>query len=267
MAVLVIIQGPPCAGKSTWARAQVEQKPSKRVIVSRDDLRHILGDYWVPERESLVAALEEYAITEALRRDLTVYVDGTNLDPARVQTLAAIAERLDLPCEKQQLYIPFPEAVRRDGNSDRAHHIGEDAIRQFYKKYFPERYADEVAADPGPYLVPSHSQEVESRLITDAAGHVTWTPTSQDLEDIYKLAGLRFSIHEIALALEVPEGEARRLLTVEGTTAYSRYHAGKMQVETNYRNRIRRSAEAGDLDAIKLLEEWGIEQRKYENGF
>ncbi|MBO6168518.1 MAG: AAA family ATPase [Bacteroidales bacterium] len=267
MAVLVIIQGPPCAGKSTWARGQVEQKPARRVIVSRDDIRHSLGDYWVTERESLVAALEDFAINEALRRDFTVYVDGTNLDPARVQHLQALADKLDLPYETEQLYVSFPEAVKRDANEDRAHHIGEDAIRQFYRKYFPDRYADEVASDPGPYLVPSRSQEVETRLITDASGNVTWTPTREDLENIYKLAGLRFSIHEIALALEVPEDEARRLLTVEGTQAFARYHAGKLQVETNYRNRIRRAAEAGDLDAIKLLEEWAVEQRKYENGF
>lgn len=267
MAVLVIIQGPPCAGKSTWARAQVEQKPSRRVIVSRDDLRHSLGDYWVEEREALVAELEQFAIVEALRRDFTVYVDGTNLEPARVQKLQALADKLDLPYETQKMYISFPEAVRRDANDDRAHHIGEDAIRQFYQKYFPDRYAQEVAEDPGPYLLASRSQELETRLITDANGHVTWTPTNRDLDDIYKLAGLRFSIREIALALEVPMDEARRILTVEGTPAHSRYQAGKLQVETNYRNRIRRAAESGDLDAIALLEKWAVEQRKYENGF
>lgn len=267
MAILVIIQGPPCAGKSTWARAQVEQKPSKRVIVSRDDIRHSLGDYWVEEREALVAALEDYAITEALRRDFTVYVDGTNLNPARVQQLQALADKLDIPYEQQQMYVSFPEAVRRDANEDRAHHIGEESIRQFYKKYFPDRYAKEIEDDPGPYLLASRSQELETRLVTDASGHVSWTPTNRDLEDIYKLAGLRFSIREIALALDVPIDEARRLLTVEGTTAYARYQAGKLQVETRYRDRIRRAAEAGDLDAIALLEKWAVEQRKYENGF
>lgn len=267
MAVLVIIQGPPCAGKSTWARAQVEQKPSRRVIVSRDDIRHSLGDYWVEEREALVATLEEFAITEALRRDFTVYSDGTNLDPARVQKLQALADKLDLPYEMEKMYISFPEAVRRDANEDRAHHIGEDAIRQFYRKYFPDRYAQEVEEEPGPYLLASRSQELETRLVTDASGRITWTPTHSDLEDIFKLAGLRFSIREIALALDVPLDEARRLLTVEGTAAFNRYQAGKLQVETKYRDRIRRAAEAGDLDAIKLLEDWAVEQRKYENGF
>lgn len=267
MAVLVIIQGPPCAGKSTWARAQVEQKPSRRVIISRDDIRHSLGDYWVEEREALVAEIEQFAITEALRRDFTVYIDGTNLEPVRVQKLQALANKLDLPYEKQQLYVSFPEAVRRDANDDRAHHIGEDAIRQFYQKYFPDRYAKEIEDEPGPYLLASRPQELETRLVTGADGHVTWTPTRRDLEDIYKLAGLRFSIREIALGLEVPLDEARRLLTMEGTEAYDRYQAGKLQVETRYRDRIRRAAEAGDLDAIALLEKWAMEQRKYENGF
>ena len=267
MARLVILQGPPCSGKTTRARAEVEAKPAKRVIVSRDALRHALGDYWVPEREGLVATIEEFAITEALKRDFTVICDGTNLDPARYQGLRKIADRLDLPTETISLYCSFPEAVRRNANPDREHHIEEDALRQFYMKYFPAKYAEEIAADPGPYLTPSNPQAAETRLITDADGEVIWTPTREDLQNLRKLAALRFPITSIAISLEVPESEVRRHLATPQSPAYNAYHSGKVEAEILYRDRIRRAAESGDIDAIKLLEEWSIAQTKEELGF
>ena len=37
------------------------------VIVSRDAIRHAMGDYWVPEREDLVSRIEDFTLDTALK--------------------------------------------------------------------------------------------------------------------------------------------------------------------------------------------------------
>ncbi|MBR6457814.1 MAG: AAA family ATPase [Bacteroidales bacterium] len=265
MAYLIILQGPPCSGKSTWARSEVERAPKRRIIVSRDDIRHSMGDYWNTEREPLVNAVEDFTIREAIRRSHTVIVDGTNLEPSRIAALKQLAIDIDTPCEFKEFYVSFPEAVRRDANSDRRHHLGEAAIRQFYEAYYREKYEREIEENPGPYL--AKPATFEARLILSPDGSVSWHPTPSDLDSIRKMSALRFPFSSIALGLEVPVSEVARLLNTPGNSAYEAYQAGKVESEILYRDRIRRAAEAGDIEAIKVLEEWAKNQRKEELGF
>ena len=86
MARLIIIQGTPCSGKTTWARTQVAGK-TNHVIVSPDEIRHALGDYWIPKREPLVARAEDSLLDLALRMDYVVFSDATNFDEKRVAHL------------------------------------------------------------------------------------------------------------------------------------------------------------------------------------
>ena len=260
MGQLIILQGPPCSGKSTRARKMAEGKDDT-VIVSPDDIRHGLGDYWVPTREDYVSKVEEFMLETALKMKFTVVSDALNMDPERLRMLRTLADRNDAPVEVRTLYIPFREAVRRDVNEDRRHNVGEKAIRAFYEKHFPEQLADELSrpAPPAPLEV--------DRLMVDADGRTVWRPSPKDLDDVKKMAGLRYRLSQIARAIEVPESELRRLVADKESPVAKAYEEGKIQGELNYRITTQMAADRGEEWAIQLIERWDREQRKEELGF
>ena len=51
---LIICRGLPASGKTTWAKEWAMGDPYHRVRINQDDIRLMLGKYWVPARELLV---------------------------------------------------------------------------------------------------------------------------------------------------------------------------------------------------------------------
>ena len=89
---LIVIQGIPGSGKGYLARQLLKKDKSKEtIIVNRDDIRSMLGDYWVPKREGLVTRIELNMIQEGLRSGYDVIVDATNLNPRTIKNLKFIA--------------------------------------------------------------------------------------------------------------------------------------------------------------------------------
>lgn len=76
---LIICRGMPASGKSTYSRQWVLEDPKKRVRVNRDDIRNMLGKYWVPSREHLVTDIEKLSVVKALNEGYDVILDATNL--------------------------------------------------------------------------------------------------------------------------------------------------------------------------------------------
>ena len=74
---LILPQGIPASGKSTWSKQFVLESPLTRVRVNRDDIRNMLGKYWVPEREELVSKIENESVYHALANGYTVVIDAT----------------------------------------------------------------------------------------------------------------------------------------------------------------------------------------------
>lgn len=264
MAKLIILQGTPCAGKSTWAQQQVSGTEDW-LIVSKDAIRHGLGDYWILSREKYITAIEDDMIRTGLRMKYNIINDGTNLDPARVSHLKKLAEETDSVVEFHQMYIPFREAIRRDGNDDRPHHLGAQEIRSFYEKYFPERLAEELA-QPEPE-VPAAPQEAAVRIIFDAAGlPVSWTPTATEIANVKKAALHRYTYSQIALMLEVPVELFRAHMMNPDSPVYKAYHSGKLESETDYRAKVLRLAGTGEEWAVKQVESWNRLQTEEELG-
>ena len=94
---LLILQGIPASGKSTFAKQWVEEDPKTRVIVNRDSIRRGLGVYWVPSRETLVSSIEEHSVYEALDMGYNVCLDATNLNLKFLEKWVEIASLLNVP--------------------------------------------------------------------------------------------------------------------------------------------------------------------------
>ena len=87
---LVILQGIPGSGKSTWAKEFVKGK-TDWVIVNRDSIRDMRGDYWIPNQEKWVSKVEEASINSALNYNYNVIIDATNLNPKTLKKWQNIA--------------------------------------------------------------------------------------------------------------------------------------------------------------------------------
>lgn len=131
----IIVRGIPASGKSTWAKQWVSKDSSHRVRVNQDDIRSMLGTYWVPSRESLVKAIQNDIITEALTQGYDIVVDNTNMNKTTLEHYTQL-------CKKYEEYIivykdffdtPLSVCIERDKNRDNP--ITEIVIRDFYNRY------------------------------------------------------------------------------------------------------------------------------------
>ena len=133
MSKLLILQGIPASGKSTFAKQWVEEDPKFRVIVNRDSIRRGLGVYWVPTREGLISDLEFKTVEIAMVWGYDICLDSTNLNPTYFQQWIRLAQEQEYEIEYKQFDISLEEALKRDKN--REFPVGEKVIIDFYNKY------------------------------------------------------------------------------------------------------------------------------------
>lgn len=141
MSKILILCGPPAAGKTSYAREFIKGK-TDWVIVNRDSIREGRGDYWVPSQEDYISNLEEFSIRAAIKRNYNVIIDATNLNPKTQEKWRKIAEETKSSIEFKEFYVPFKEALERDKNRERS--VGEKVLKNFYLKYYPDKYAEEM---------------------------------------------------------------------------------------------------------------------------
>lgn len=145
MSKLIILQGPPCSGKSTWAAEYKRQEDPEVVIVNRDDIRFELGNgKYTMKREDEVTEIEYNRVFEGLKEGKTVILDATNLNPTYLK------KWLELPVEYtykiKEFYVPYAEAMKRSKARKEAGglYINRNTMTHFYKKYYNSEFREEL---------------------------------------------------------------------------------------------------------------------------
>lgn len=140
MKKLILTRGIQGSGKTTWARQWVAEDPSSRVRINNDDIRNMLGNYWVVERESLVSEMKQYLTQAAMDRGYNIVIDNMNLNPKEVKFWEKVVELNNedpdgykYEIEFKDFFIPLEECIRRDAM--RPNPIGEKVIRETWKRY------------------------------------------------------------------------------------------------------------------------------------
>lgn len=90
---IIICRGIQGSGKSTWAKQWCHEDPEHRVRFNNDDIRNMLGDYWIPSREKLVKCLYDRFLLDSMARKYDIVIDNMNLNP---KTVAEIESEVDL---------------------------------------------------------------------------------------------------------------------------------------------------------------------------
>ena len=135
MSKLIICRGLPASGKSTWAKQWVLEDPEHRVRINQDDIRLMLGKYWVPSREKLVQEIQFDAIIEALSREFDVVIDNTNLNKKVLDQFNRLIKTFEnYEIEYKDFFdTPLSVCIERDKNRDLQ--VTEKVIRSFYNNY------------------------------------------------------------------------------------------------------------------------------------
>lgn len=143
---IIICRGIQGSGKSTWAKQWVNEDPESRIRINQDDVRNMLGKYWVPSREKLVSQLNDSILNDAMIYKYNIVIDNMNLNPKTLEHIKQLVyfHNRDIEggimmagalyeVEYKDFFIPLEECIRRDAN--RENPIGEKVIRDTYEKY------------------------------------------------------------------------------------------------------------------------------------
>ena len=148
MSKIILCRGIQASGKSTYAKAWVEEDPEHRVRFNNDDIRNMLGKYWVPSREHLVRRIKVALILEAMETGYDIIVDNMNLNPKEIEWYEAIVRDFktrrassDYFIEFKDFKTPLEECLRRD--SLRNNPIGFEVIKNTYNRYKKSFYDTE----------------------------------------------------------------------------------------------------------------------------
>ena len=159
MSKIIVLQGVPASGKSTWAKKYVKEHPDT-VIVCRDSIREGTGTYWNPDHEDYISTIEELSIRTAITAGLDVIIDSTTRNPKTIEKWNGIAKSTDSEIEFKLFEISYEEALARDERRKKegGRAVGKDVIRRFFKNYFPEKlskFVDDRLVKQPDYSLPS----------------------------------------------------------------------------------------------------------------
>lgn len=142
MKKVILYQGLPGSGKSTYAKQLQNESPGSYKRVNKDDLRKMLDDgRYSKTNENFVKTLRNYIIIEALREGKSVLVDDTHLplEPHYSQIKQAIREAgFDCPVEVDDsfLSVPYSQCVKQD--LERPNSVGEAVIKKIYNRHLKQ---------------------------------------------------------------------------------------------------------------------------------
>lgn len=149
---IILTQGAPGSGKSTWATNYVKDNPGY-YILSRDDYRESLfgldarNEYkYSKAREKAVTVSQIGSASELFHLESTkgVIIADTNLNEITIENWRKVAEARGFKFEIVRFDVPWTELVRRNTyRGERAAPI--DVLRSFYSKMNPKKYVADTS--------------------------------------------------------------------------------------------------------------------------
>jgi predicted kinase len=139
MSKLILCQGIQGSGKSTYAKKWASEDPEHRVRLNYDDLRNMMGTYWVPSREHMLKGMEKLFLSEAMTKGYDIIIDNMNLNPKTIKgyedLVNAWNKTYDNKYEFERILFdtPVEECIRRD--KARPNPIGEVVIKRTWNTY------------------------------------------------------------------------------------------------------------------------------------
>ena len=156
---ILILQGIPGSGKSTYARKWVNEDPDNRIRINQDSIRLMfapLDVYWkcskdaLSKKEEIVGQITKATIQYAMNKGLDIVLDNTNLNPKSLNNILKLIHNANEIISNEDKYLrrketttyevhymvfntPVEECIERD--KKREFPVGEKVISGFYNRY------------------------------------------------------------------------------------------------------------------------------------
>lgn len=141
MRKILVLRGLPASGKTTFAKALLENEPNVWKRINRDEMREMLdSSVHSPDNERFVLTLRDWLIRSSIKAGRNVIVDDTNLAPIHLKKIRAIAQMLEVETGEEvtvsieEFDTQLEECIQRD--AQRQNSVGEEVIRQMYEEYY-----------------------------------------------------------------------------------------------------------------------------------
>lgn len=129
---VIILQGLPASGKSTYAKQLVETLGWKRI--NKDDLRAMVDNSkWSEKNEKLIVKLRNDLLLRFLQDGYSVVVDDTNFAQSHIDTIKEICAGELVECEVLFFDTPLYECIERDAKREKP--VGKKVIIKMYNQY------------------------------------------------------------------------------------------------------------------------------------
>ena len=170
---VVVTRGLQASGKSTWAKLLAKHSwdclgrtEYRWVRICKDDIRSMMGEYWVPNREEYITSCVKSMIYGALMEGYCVVFDGLGLKEHTIHMIQQVCMDVardrwftkNIRCKVELFYKDFYESIDQCILNDQTGfkngqriYIGEDVIRETAEKY--KDVLAELYCDWAPYEV------------------------------------------------------------------------------------------------------------------
>lgn len=169
---VVVTRGLQASGKSTWSKLLVEHswdndpRECRWVRICKDDIRSMMGEYWVLSRERYIESCVKSMIYGALMEGYCVVFDGLGLKEETIQMVQEVCMDAardrwflkSIRCKVELFFKDFPlnvvDCIQRDEIGAKActrRKIGKEVIEETAKAY--EDVLKTLRCDRAPYEV------------------------------------------------------------------------------------------------------------------
>lgn len=148
MKTLLILQGLPVSGKSTYAVKWVNEDPEHRLRINQDSIRRMFGKYWLEDkiqlkkRESITSNITMELLKQSMFNQFDIVLDNMNLNSKILGTIENYVNYFNIKYPDLQAYKieyklfkePLQTLIDRDSKRDIS--VGANVITNLYNRYY-----------------------------------------------------------------------------------------------------------------------------------
>lgn len=148
MKKLLVLQGLPASGKSTYAINWVNEDPEHRLRINQDSIRMMFGKYWLEDeeqlkkREAIVSTITMELLKQSILKQFDIVLDNMNLSKRVLSEIEHYINYFNMKFTDLQAYeieyklfkVPLNILIDRDSKRDRS--VGAKVITGLYNRYY-----------------------------------------------------------------------------------------------------------------------------------
>ena len=148
MKTLLVLQGLPASGKSTYAVKWVNEDPEHRLRINQDSIRTMFGKYWLEDkiqlkkRESITSNITMELLKQSMFNQFDIVLDNMNLNSKILDTIKNYVNYFNIKYPDLQAYKieyklfkePLQTLIDRDSKRDIS--VGANVITNLYNRYY-----------------------------------------------------------------------------------------------------------------------------------